>query len=189
MTDRENSIFSGNRRDGTSTQDGAIRQDDGRKRANQQAVSRPGVDAEHSVGSDVVVTSQPHEGSVFEPLRTDSAPDTGREAWQDQGLRTDQSGYSHQQGDGDNADSPEGVSHAGLPTQHGDAIREGQQVAGSGSVFQPLEADSRPSGDLSDKQRGNPGHQHEQGLNEGNRVRRDDDKPRGIAPNESQRHP
>lgn len=193
MTDHENSMQSGPGQDGSSSQNGSSRQDgpsgqdDSRERANQDAASRPGVDAGHVVGSDGAVTRESHEGSVFEPNRTDSAEGSGRGDGQDQGLSTGQSGYSDQQGQSGGEGGHEGVSRAGLPTQAGDERRESQQAPGGGSVFQPLQADPRNSEDLSEQQRGNPEGQNQQGLNEGSRERRDDDDPRGIAPGQSQR--
>ncbi|UYV17006.1 hypothetical protein [Porphyrobacter sp. ULC335] len=161
-------------------------QNDARNRANQDAASRPGVDAEHGLDDRGHMTGTPHEGSTFEPLRKGSDEDRQREANSDyaidQGAGSASPGGSH------------GVSRQGAVTQHGDAVRESQSAPGGGSVFQPLEADPRHLEDRDDKQRGNPTGQNQQGLNEGRpgeqiRERRDENEPRGTPPAQDQRRP
>lgn len=136
-------------------------QNDARDRANQEAARRPGVDADNALDDKGNMTATPHEGSTYQPLRMGSDEDRQRRDNADYGM--DQ-GAEHASGES------HGVSRQGLPTQHGDAIRESQSAPGGGSVFQPLEADPRNLEDLDDKQHGNPRGQNQQGLN----ARRDE---------------
>lgn len=131
-------------------------------RANQDAASRPGVDADNDVDHDGNPTSDSHEGSTYQPLRMDSTRGSGEAAERS----NDTSGYVQQQDQNQNAGGHEGVSRGGAVTQHGDAIRESQSAPGGGSVFQPLEADPSHVEDMDQMQRGNPAGQNQQGLNE-----------------------
>ncbi|MCZ8370083.1 MAG: hypothetical protein O9293_08980 [Porphyrobacter sp.] len=160
------------------------RSDDTRKRANQEAASRPGVDANNALDHRGHMTSTPHEGSAFQPLREGS---------DEQRQRDEDSAYVLDQGA--QVDDGAGVSRRGAGTQHGDAMRETDPAPGGGSVYQPLAGDPRYLEDVHEKQRGNPAGQSQQGLNkdahhesgpgEQIRERRDDepreDEPRGIA--------
>ncbi len=191
-------------------QGGTGQQNDRENRANQDAVSRPGVDADNGMDASGRVTDQPHEGSTFQPLEMQQDEPADR----DPGLSTGQNGYVDQQGaaqrqagqeqagqdqaGGDIAgygSSHEGVSRGGAVTQHGDAIRESQSAPGGGSVFQPLEADPRNLETTEDdKQRGNPPGQNQQGLNQGNpdedgQGRREPGEPRTAASGQNQRRP
>lgn len=148
---------------------------DARNRANQAAASRPGVDAEHGLDSRGHMVADPHEGSVFEPLRKGSDEDRAQ--------RND-SDYVIDQGAAARSGDQHMTSRQRGPTQHGDAILESQSAPGGGSVFQPLEADPRHLEDPEAKQRGNPAGQNQQGLNTGGSGdgarRRDEGEPRGY---------
>lgn len=113
-------------------------------RANQDAASRPPVDAQNDGYNDA------NDGaSAYQPLRTDA----GRSADQ----------YRGEQASGQVA-GHEGVSRAGVETQDAGVFR-GSQSSHEGSTFQPLEA-GRDDGRGHDKQRGNPPGQNQQGLNQ-----------------------
>lgn len=157
----------------TPAQDGFPRETDSRTSANQEAARRPGVDADNALDDRGHMTSTPHEGSAYQPLRAGSDEDR---------QRSDRSDYVIDQGATAANGESHGVSRAGLPTQHGDAIRESQSAPGGGSVFQPLQEDPRHLENFDDKQRGNPVGQNQQGLGERVDGRSQDDKPRGYAP-------
>jgi hypothetical protein len=165
------------------------RSNDARNRANQEAASRPGVDANNALDHRGHMTSTPHEGSSYQPLREGS---------DEQRQRDEDSAYVLDQGA--RVDDGAGVSRRGAETQHGDAMRENDPAPGGGSVYQPLSADPRHLEDVHEKQRGNPAGQNQQGLNQASgsqngpgeqiRERRDDDlrdeEPRGM-PGDSRR--
>lgn len=177
------------------------RSEDARNRANQEAARRPGVDANNALDHRGHMTSTPHEGSAFQPLREGS---------NEQRQRDEDSAYVLDQGA--QVDDGQGVSRRGAETQHGDAIRENDPAPGGGSVYQPLSADPRHLEDVREKQRGNPAGQNQQGLNQQGqneqsvgrdtrsengpgeqiRERRDDDprneEPRGM-PGQDRRQP
>lgn len=166
--------------------DGLNNQSDARNRANQQAASRPGVDAGNALDESGAMTATPHQGSAFQPLREGSDEQRQRDA---------DSNYVLDQGAG--TDDGAGVSRRGAMTQHGDARRESDPAPGGGSVYQPLSDDPRNLEEGSDKQRGNPAGQNQQGINpdgpgEQIRARRDgewrDDEPRGM-PGDTPRQP
>lgn len=149
------------------------RETDARNRANQDAASRPGVDANNALDHRGHMTSTPHEGSAYQPLREGS---------DEQRQREENSAYVIDQGAG--TDDGAGVSRRGAMTQHGDAIRENDPAPGGGSVYQPLADDPRNREEPEGKQRGNPAGQNHQGLNQngpGEQIReRRDDEPRGM---------
>ena len=165
-----------------TSQDDRNREDDRRKRANQDAASRPGVDANNALDDRGFATSTPHEGSAFEPLRMGSDEDRQRE---------ENSNYAIDQGAEGGSGERHGVSRGGSPTQHGDTIRESQSAPGGGSVFQPLEASPRNEEDLEAKQRGNPSGQNQQGLNDRSydEDRRGYGSPGGPAADQDKRRP
>lgn len=166
MTDRDRTTRpedrSGERRDGLNTST------DARNRANQEAASRPPVDAAHGLDASGHMVAAPREGSAFEPLRKGS--DTDRE-------QRDASDYVIDQGAAGRSDDHHMTSRQGAMTQHGDAIRESQSAPGGGSVYQPLAADPRHLEDRSDIQSGNPAGQNQQGL-DGGGTRREPRPPR-----------
>lgn len=179
MTDRDRTPpappRSGAREDGLNNPSDAV------NRANQAAASRPGVDAGNTLDERGHMTATPHRGSAYQPLREGS--DEQRQEDEDRGFMLDQ---------GAGRDDGAGVSRRGAERTHGDAIRESQSAPGGGSVYQPLSDDPRHLEDSSDKQRGNPDGQNQQGLNEGGpgeqiRERRGDD-PRD-APEAERRRP
>lgn len=150
------------------------RNTDARNRANQEAASRPGVDANNALDHRGHMTATQHEGSTFQPLRDGS---------DEQRQRDEDSAYVIDQGAG--TDDGAGVSRRGAEHAHGDARRETQSAPGGGSVYQPLAEDPRNLEDTDDKQRGNPAGQNQQGLNENGpgeqiRERRPDEEPRGM---------
>jgi hypothetical protein len=158
--------------------DGLNNQSDARNRANQQAASRPGVDADNELDERGAMTSTPHEGSAYQPLRAGS---------DEQRQRADDSAYVLDQDAG--TDDGAGVSRRGAMTQHGDARRETDPAPGGGSVYQPLSDDPRNLEDAGEKQRRNPAGQNQQGLHEsgpGEQIRerhddeRRDETPRGM---------
>lgn len=182
MTDHSKDMRQGQegQRPDPRREDGLANQSDARNRANQDAASRPGVDAEHGLDDRGHMVAHPHEGSTYQPLRAGSV--------EDRVLREKDARVLDQ---GAGRDDGEGVSRRGAATQHGDAIRESQSAPGGGSVFQPLEADPRHREDAGDKQRRNPAGQNQQGLNENGpgeqiRERRPDERqpedrdPRGM---------
>lgn len=137
--------------------DGLSNQTPERNRANQQAASKPPIDADNALDDRGHMTATPHEGSTFEPLRMGSDEDR---------QRAGDSDYVLDQGAAERSGEQHGVSRQGAVTQHGDAIRESQSAPGGGSVFQPLEADPRNLEHAGQQQRGNPAGQNQQGLNE-----------------------
>ncbi len=165
MTDRDTNPRTPDQR--TPDQQGTTgEQNDARNRANQEAARRPGVDADNALDDKGNMTATPHEGSTYQPLRMGSDEDR---------QRRDSADFGMDQGAENASGESHGVSRQGLPTQHGDAIRESQSAPGGGSVFQPLEADPRNLENLDDKQHGNPRGQNQQGLNEqGLNERRDE---------------
>lgn len=116
--------------------DGLSNQTPERNRANQQAASKPPIDADNALDDRGHMTATPHEGSTFEPLRMGSDEDR---------QRAGDSDYVLDQGAAERSGEQHGVSRQGAVTQHGDAIRESQSAPGGGSVFQPLEADPATS--------------------------------------------
>lgn len=168
MTDRDTTSQSGVRPEGMSAEE------DARNRANQQAASRPGVDAEHGLDDRGHMVANPREGSAFEPLREGS--DTDRDQREPGDYVLDQ-GVPGQTG---NAGDQHMTSRQRGPGQHGDAVRESQSAPGGGSVFQPLEADPRHLEQAEERQQDNPAGQNQQGLNEAGRrqgERRDEGTP------------
>lgn len=139
----------------TPREDGLADASDARNRANQEAASRPPVDARHDLDDRGHMTATPHEGSAFEPLRAGSDEDRQRE---------EDSAYDLDQGAAERSGDEHMTSRQRGPTQHGDAIRESQSAPSGGSVFQPLEADPRHLEDEAGTQRGNPAGQNQQGL-------------------------
>jgi len=135
--------------------DGLNNQSERANRANQQAASRPPVDAEHSLDERGHMTADDHEGSAFQPMERRS----GADRRQSDGDYVIDQGAAARSGDQHMTSRQRGV------TQHGDAIRESQSAPGGGSVFQPLEADARHIEDREAKQSGNPAGQNQQGLN------------------------
>lgn len=137
-------------------EDGLNNQSPERNRANQEAASKPPIDAEHGLDDRGHMVADPTEGSAFEPLRSGSDADRASR---------DDSDYVIDQGAAGRSGDQHITSRQRGPTQHGDAIRESQSAPGGGSVFQPLEADPRHLEDRAEKQSGNPAGQNQQGLN------------------------
>jgi hypothetical protein len=168
MTDRDRTTRpedrSGERRDGLNTST------DARNRANQEAASRPGVDAQHGLDDRGHMVANPREGSAFEPLREGSDTDRDQRDPSDHVLDQGVPGETGRSGDQHMTSRQRG------PGQHGDAIRESEAAPGGGSVFQPLEADPRHFEESEDSQQDNPAGQNQQGLNP--RAPRDDSMPR-----------
>jgi hypothetical protein len=79
--------------------DGLNNQSDARNRANQDAASRPGVDAEHGLDDRGHMVSNPRKGSAFEPMREGSSG-----ADRDQNARSGKAGKSDPAGAPGNRD-------------------------------------------------------------------------------------
>ncbi|MCX9147285.1 hypothetical protein [Erythrobacter sp. WG] len=181
MTDRDpmshNKDMRQDRRD-----DGLNNQSERANRANQQAASRPPVDAEHSLDERGHMTADDHEGRAFQPMERR----LGADRRQSDGDYVIDQGAAARSGDQHITSRQRGV------TQHGDAIRESQSAPGGGSVFQPLAADPSHREDEGAKQGGNPAGQNQQGLNPGNPIGQGEDRQtqaQGRAPRLDPRGP
>ncbi|MFM7349001.1 MAG: hypothetical protein ACKO01_05865 [Erythrobacter sp.] len=162
-------------------EDGLNNQSPAANRANQEAASRPPVDAEHALDDRGHMTATPQEGSSYQPLRSGSYEDR---------QRADDSNYVIDQGAAARSGDQHMTSRQRGPGQHGDAIRESQSAPGGGSVFQPLAADPRNLEESEQGQhRGNPAAQKQQGLGGGRSYDRRDADPRGMAPDPQGRRP